>query len=659
MRYFNLFLKNMRSTGRSVSNPSEIRDFKQAIAEYFNSGYLPDDPKRIVETDNLDVIARDLDPLLETQHKQGFLTPELTEEIGIIYDDIREARSPMQKQMDEDYDFNQYGGVDVDLVQDIPNEMFRNNLINTFGEAEVKAAVAIKKKGGLSGGGFGLKESDTFEDELVWLLEGRNHPEHPMLYVKEDGASSKYLGPKSTPPSTGGGVTNIGVQNNDAAMNRLKEMVEQHKDNPFLLGPFRDAVASGDKFGIFNDEQRKAAISYIDSVLQPQLYKAPEETLLDKEIKRREGIENVDQSLDNITGDLGKINKMKSERNKILSDAVEEIDTQKTDDYMTDKFIEDTISKYERDTKIGDAVSMEIAEAKMAMEKAVAEGRMEEAEVIANELRRMSQKLEDGMYEDNIPTDMANILGKPEMEKGGRVGLDSGGNPLDKMKMGRRGFLGLMGSGLAALATGGKGLFTKSATTAAATAPAMTASGMPAWFPLLVDKIRTNGTARPATYAEVKGGEPNIVVYELKDPDISIEPIRLEENVDTGMIEISGRGNESQLVTMTYYAPETAINARTGQLSGQKEGTFVVDEMTKHPEQGWIETGAEDYGSLKGGVENWEAAVKTGAQKTEERVADFITNQRGKPEPFDPEGTFAKGGMVGLGTKFKEKQSWL
>ena len=350
---------------------------------------------------------------------------------------------------------------------------------------------------------------------------------------------------------------------------------------------------------------------------------------------------------------------MKSERNKILSDAVEEIDTQKTDDYMTDKFIEDTISKYERDTKIGDAVSMEIAEAKMAMEKAVAEGRMEEAEVIANELRRMSQKLEDGMYEDNIPTDMANILGKPEMEKGGRVGLDSGGNPLDKMKMGRRGFLGLMGSGLAALATGGKGLFTKSATTAAATAPAMTASGMPAWFPLLVDKIRTNGTARPATYAEVKGGEPNIIVYELKDPDISIEPIRLEENVDTGMIEISGRGNESQLVTMTYYAPETAINARTGQLSGQKEGTFVVDEMTKHPEQGWIETGAEDYNSLKGGVENWEAAVKTGAQKTEERVADFITNQRGKPEPFDPEGTFAKGGMVGLGTKFKEKQSWL
>ena len=81
--------------------------------------------------------------------------------------------------------------------------------------------------------------------------------------------------------------------------------------------------------------------------------------------------------------------------------------------------------------------------------------------------------------------------------------------------------------------------------------------------------------------------------------------------------------------------------------------------MTKHPEQGWVETGAEDYASLKGGVENWEAAVKTSAQKTEERVADFITNQRGRPEPFDPEGEFAKGGMVGIGTKFKEKQTWL
>lgn len=626
----------MRSTGRSVSNPSEIRDFKKAIAEYFNSGYLPDDPKRIVDTDNLDVIPNRLEPLLETQHKQGFLTPELTEEIGIIYDDIREARSPMEKQMDEDYDFNQYGGVDVDLVQDIPNEMFRNNLINTFGEAEVKAAVAIKKKGGLSGLQIGLKESDTFEDELVWLLEGRNHPEHPMLYVKEDGASAKYLGPKATPPSTGGGVTNIGVQNNDAAMNRLKEMVDDYKDNPFLLKPFRDAVESGNKFGIFNDEQRKAAVSYIDSVLQPQLYKAPEETLLDKDIKRREGIQNINRN-----------------------EPVEEIDTQKTDDYLTDKFIEDTISKYERDTKIGEAVSMEIAEAKNALEKAVAEGRIEEAEVIADELRRMSQKLEDGMYEDNIPTDMANILGKPVMATGGRVGLESGGNPLDKMKMGRRGFIGLMGSGLAALATGGKGLFSKGATTTAAATQSMTASGMPTWFPLLVDKIRTQGKSKPATYAQVKGGEPNIIVYELKDPDISVEPIRMEENVDTGVIEISGRGNESQLVTMTYYAPEMAINARTGQQSGKKEGEFVVEEMTKHPEQGWVETGAEDYASLKGGVENWEAAVKTSAQKTEERVADFITNQRGRPEPFDPEGEFAKGGMVGLGTKFKEKQTWL
>ena len=387
----------MRSTGRSVSNPSEIRDFKKAIAEYFNSGYLPDDPKRIVDTDNLDVIPDRLEPLLVTQHKQGFLTPELTEEIGIIYDDIREARSPMEKQMDEDYDFNQYGGGDVNLVEDIPNEMFRNNLINTFGEAEVKAAVAIKKKGGLSGLQLGLKESDTFEDELVWLLEGRNHPEHPMLYVKEDGASAKYLGPKATPPSTGGGVTNIGVQNNDAAMNRLKEMVDDYKDNPFLLKPFRDAVESGDKFGIFNDEQRKAAVSYIDSVLQPQLYKAPEETLLDKDIKRREGIENVDQSLDNIKGDLGTLNEMKSEKNRILSEAVDEIDTQATDDYVTGKFVDDKIAENERLTKVGEAVSMEIAEAKNAMEKAIAEGRMEEAAVIAEEIKRMSQKFEDGI----------------------------------------------------------------------------------------------------------------------------------------------------------------------------------------------------------------------------------------------------------------------
>ena len=62
--------------------------------------------------------------------------------------------------------------------------------------------------------------------------------------------------------------------------------------------------------------------------------------------------------------------------------------------------------------------------------------------------------------------------------------------------------------------------------------------------------------------------------YELKDTRISIEPIRMEENIDTGMIEISGRGNESQLVTMTYYAPDTAVNARTGQQSGKKKESF-------------------------------------------------------------------------------------
>ena len=48
---------------------------------------------------------------------------------------------------------------------------------------------------------------------------------------------------------------------------------------------------------------------------------------------------------------------MKSEKNRILSEAVDEIDTQATDDYVTGKFVDDKIAENERLTKVGEAVS--------------------------------------------------------------------------------------------------------------------------------------------------------------------------------------------------------------------------------------------------------------------------------------------------------------
>jgi len=612
----------MRRSGYNVSNPSELRDLKKAIAEYYNAGYEPGNPKRLYLEDDIDDWQR-IEPFLEVQHKQGFITKEFIREVGDIFEDIRGSRSADEVRIDKEADFGGYAA-DVDIIKDIPNETFRNNLIEAFGKGEVEAAIRIKKSGGLTGhdpAKWGIKTSENWEDELVWLLEGRNHPEHPMLYERVDGAASKYIGNKSDPtPPSGEGITSI-----------------------------KDAEFKGNEFdGIFNKMQ--------------DMIKSDDPTT-----------STVGSSLDNIAKDLDTISKNKKKRNQILSDALDEIDpSQSTDNAMTDDWVDQRIKEMDTQTKVADATTAEIAEAKLAMDTALDQGRVEEAKTIADELRRMGVKLDKGEYNLDIPTDMGNILKKPEHARGGRVGLDSGGNPLDKIKMNRRGFLGLMGSGIAAGVAGAKGWLTggKAAVTAAKGAAEMSASGMPKWFPLLVNKIRTNGKGKPASYSDVKNGEPNIVVYEYKDPDISIEPIRMEENLDTGMIEVTGRGDESQLVSMTYYAPDTGVNVRNGTRSGAKEGEFVVEEMTKHPDQGWIETGAEDYASLKGGVETWEAAVKSKTKKQDykDEYEEFIKTQRGQPEPFDPDGTFKLGGIVppkkgpmsnGIGTRFKEKQTWL
>ena len=79
-QYVNLFLRAMRRSGYNVSNPTELRDLKKAIAEYYNAGYAPGDPKRIQLDDNLDDWAR-IEPFLDTQHKQGFITKEFIREI--------------------------------------------------------------------------------------------------------------------------------------------------------------------------------------------------------------------------------------------------------------------------------------------------------------------------------------------------------------------------------------------------------------------------------------------------------------------------------------------------------------------------------------------------------------------------------------------------
>ena len=108
----------------------------------------------------------------------------------------------------------------------------------------------------------------------------------------------------ATPPTTGEkGIINLGVQNEGEAMARAQQMIDEISNNEFLLKPFRDALARGEKFGIFNDVQRQQAVAYADEALA----------------KLGTADTSVEQSLGNIADDLGKINESKKKRNKILN----------------------------------------------------------------------------------------------------------------------------------------------------------------------------------------------------------------------------------------------------------------------------------------------------------------------------------------------------
>ena len=811
-QYTNLFLRAFkRTSGSNASLPSEIRDLKKALAEYYNAGYAPGDPKRMVLQDNLDDWAI-LDNFLEVIHKQGFIDQHFIKEIAEIFEGIRADRTVDQIKLDEEYDLGGYS-TGVNLAEDIPNEIFRNNLIEAFGKGEVEAAVRIKKDSGIKDrdpSKWGIKTSENWEDELVWLLEGRNHPEHPLRYEREDGASSKYMGIKGNTPLGGGPkgeVANLGVQNEGEAMARVQQMIDEISNNEWLLRPFRDALASGEKFGIFNDIQRQQAVASADEALA----------------KLGTADTSVGGSLDNISKDISTLIESKKKRNQILKDAVDEIDpSQETDNILTDNWVDKRISEIDRETKIAQATSQEIEEAQQAMAIAIEQGRIEEAKTIADELKRMGVKLDEGGYKSDVPTDMSNILKKPEhakggrigfepggltggynvggnqdfyagsaniggtlgpldlnvdlskikgsdiekeatlrfnkemamidglvvdgiiskregedaiwkaqllfgqelysqpdgdnnlrldasigtdqsgettgkagftysFDKGGRVGLEGGGGPLDKMKMNRRGFLGLLGSGLAALTAGGKGLFTAAPKVAevAATNAIPLVEGMPSWFPLLVNKIRDKGKiTKQSDYTEAKEEGVNIVEYRLTDDSLKASDLYMEENLNTGEITISGRGDDYQQVELTYTPGDRIVNVESGKTSeaapsfnaeaqtksaGQAEkrdgflgnqdttpdlmgrhpvvvsekGTFEASEFQKGHE-GWADV--ENFGGvddLKGDLSSWEKIAGTSSKVSkkdiEAEIKRFLETQK---KPVEPD--MAKGGRVGF-----------
>jgi hypothetical protein len=299
------------------------------------------------------------------------------------------------------------------------------------------------------------------------------------------------------------------------------------------------------------------------------------------------------------------------------------------------------------------------ARSDMALAKEMAEmartpGELETAIKRMEEIQKAyEESVRTGVYES--PFSPARILNA----KGGRIGFDEGGGP----KMSRRGFLGMMGAGIASLFVPKGAQRVAEIATAGATKVPLTAEGMPIWFPSLVNKIRKEGKLRKATYADAKGGEP-IDVYTFEDPSLSGKKLFMEENIQTGAITISGRGDDMQIAELRFIPGEESITVgERGTRKSKEPNAFEAEEFMKGPGEGIGDY--ENFGGmddLRFGVDSWANLVKSPEEKLKEATDEFVKVQK-NPTPNVDVDEFAKGGRVGYNmgggvqTLFRRKAS--
>jgi len=221
-KYWDQLVAYLRGMGHAVSTPSDIKNLKTAIAERMNEGYPPGDPKRITPEQIEDSFADTFDNYLYTQTEKGRITEELAEEISTYLDDVLEARTAEQKILDDMYDQKGRTVVIDDLEKAIPDPVFRKNLVDKFGEAEVLEAARIRANKKFTSDELGMPSSND-DDELVWLLEGRNHPTHPLHYDRQVGAADIY---KQASMPTGDNVTDLAVAKSKLNMEDLNKLDE-------------------------------------------------------------------------------------------------------------------------------------------------------------------------------------------------------------------------------------------------------------------------------------------------------------------------------------------------------------------------------------------------------------------------------------------------
>jgi len=232
--------------------------------------------------------------------------------------------------------------------------------------------------------------------------------------------------------------------------------------------------------------------------------------------------------------------------------------------------------------------------------------------------------------------------------EGGRIGFaEGGGGP----KMNRRGFLGLMGAGLASLMMPFKAA--DKVAPAVVKAKAITpVAGMPDWFPLLVNRIRSKGkvTNEPG-YAQFTSGGDTEKIYKLDD-------YTLYEDMATGKITVTGRGNDYQQVSMEYVPGQNKVMTDKFGNRGvvTEKPQFEAGEYAKGDPYDYENFG--DYDDMKGDLSNWEKFA-TGGRKIDDKksIIDDFVNKQTDPNIIDDMANGGRVGMArgGIASKFKER----
>ena len=327
------------------------------------------------------------------------------------------------------------------------------------------------------------------------------------------------------------------------------------------------------------------------------------------------------------------------------------------------KFIESINEQAAADQAMADRLMEDVVERVKARELNREEG-MAELNKIKEKFDKIPERRQEGL-KTGVYNSVFATGGRTLNATGGRIGFNEGGGP----KTTRRGFLGLMGAGLASLFMPRAGKEIAEVVAKSATKTPLTAEGMPVWFPSLVDKIRKEGKMIPADYKATKQGE-GYDFYEFQHPDLPNKKIFMTEYKADGTIEISGRGDDMQITELRFIPGQENIRVGEGTSKVSKDANmFEADEFMKGPGEGIGDfEGGGGYDDLRFGVESWANLVKAPEQKLDEAAKKFRETQT-NPNPNvsgkDPDTgeEFAKGGRVGynrgggVGTLFRRKAS--